>query len=309
MPTPPLDPQEEARRISTWQRLGRRRNAAAAELGISPNTLDHTIERWSRRREQPPRTHLVIPDAHATPGVSNARFEWLGRLVVDLRPDVIIDLGDWSDMPSLCLYDREVKRREFIGRSYKEDVAVARDALERFEAPLLDHNAKRQKPFRPRKVKLYGNHDFRIQRALLADPVQLDGLISLQDLGAEEWGWEVHDFLKMVEIDGILYSHYFTSGPMGRPIAGKHHAANLVAKTLMSATCGHSHARDFKTVTRADGRKVHGLVAGCYFEHFMDYAGQANADVWRGVVIKRNVRDGDYDPEFLSLEAIRKRYG
>ena len=44
------------------------------------------------------RTHLVIGDSHAKPGINNDRYTWAGRLAVDLKPDVIIDIGDWADM-------------------------------------------------------------------------------------------------------------------------------------------------------------------------------------------------------------------
>ena len=65
-------------------------------------------------------THLVIPDQHAHPDNNNDRFEWLGKLIVDLKPDVVINLGDMADMPSLCTYDKGTKG--FEGRRYKQDV-------------------------------------------------------------------------------------------------------------------------------------------------------------------------------------------
>jgi len=30
---------------------------------------------------------------------------------------------------------------------------------------------------------------------------------------------------------------------------------------------------------------------------------------WRGLVYLRNVEDGIYDPEFISIESLRKEYG
>ncbi len=50
--------------------------------------------------------HVVIGDAHAKPEVSNRRFEWLGKFLLDTalaNPDdnvKVIDLGDWEDMSS-----------------------------------------------------------------------------------------------------------------------------------------------------------------------------------------------------------------
>ena len=63
------------------------------------------------------KTHLVIPDSHAHPDYSNERYDWLAELILDIKPDVVIDIGDWFDMPSLCSYDRGTKG--FEGRRFQ----------------------------------------------------------------------------------------------------------------------------------------------------------------------------------------------
>lgn len=256
-------------------------------------------------------THLVIGDAHSKPGVSNERFEWLGRLCLDRRPDVIIDIGDWADMESLCSYDKGTK--SFEGRRYAADCAAARDARQRFDAPIAAYNDMRarngKKQYRPRKVSTLGNHEHRIVRAVEMSP-NLEGALDLQHLGAETYGWEVHPFLEIVNVDGVHYSHYHTSGVMGRPVgmSGEHPASQTLKKKYVSCTSGHIHVRDFTERARADGTKILGLVAGCYFEHMEPYAGPANDMWWRGVVLCHNVENGEYDPEFISIERVREMY-
>jgi hypothetical protein len=39
------------------------------------------------------------------------------------------------------------------------------------------------------------------------------------------------------------------------------------------------------------------------------WAGECEKMWVNGVVVKRNVREGVYDPQFISLEALRKEYG
>ena len=87
-------------------------------------------------------THLVIPDAHAHSDHHNKRFEWLGRLIVDIKPTTVIMLGDWADMPSLCSYDKGTKG--FEGRRYWKDVNAAIDAQERMFKPI--RKAKKKHP-------------------------------------------------------------------------------------------------------------------------------------------------------------------
>lgn len=250
-------------------------------------------------------SHLVIPDSHAHPDYNNRRFNWLGELIVDLKPDVVINLGDMADMPSLCSYDKGTKG--FEGRRYHKDINAVLDAQERMFAPI-----KRAKKKRPRFVMLEGNHEHRIERAISSDAAHLEGIISLDDLGYEDFGWE---FVKyngstpgIIEIDGIAYAHYFTSGIMGRPMGGVHPAYQLLTKQFMSCTQGHTHTTDYCVRTAANGRMIMGLVAGVYQDYFADFAGEANELWWKGVIFKQNVEDGKYDPQWISMEAIKKAY-
>jgi hypothetical protein len=60
----------------------------------------------------PGRSHLVIPDAHAMPGLDNRRFDWLGQFIIDTKPDVIVCIGDFFDMAALCKYDKGTTEAE-----------------------------------------------------------------------------------------------------------------------------------------------------------------------------------------------------
>jgi hypothetical protein len=57
------------------------------------------------------------------------------------------------------------------------------------------------------------------------------------------------------------------------------------------------------------GKAVNVVVAGCYFGHHQDYAGNDNNRWWRGVLVLRNVKDGDFDLEQVSYEALEQKYG
>lgn len=254
-------------------------------------------------------THLIIPDSHAHPDFNNDRFGVLGKFIVDLRPDVIVNLGDMADMPSLCSYDKGTKG--FEGRRYKKDVEAVIDAQEKLLGPLkqVQKNLKKakKKPYNPRMVLTIGNHEQRISKATSLDAV-LDGTISLDDLKYKEYGWEVIPFLDVVEIDGVCYSHYFTSGVMSRPISGEHAAFSMITKNFKSCTQGHTHTRDFCERTDPLGNRIIGLVAGVYQDYWADFAGPANKMWWSGVIVKTNVHQGQYDLEFISMDTLKKEY-
>ena len=251
--------------------------------------------------------HLVIPDSHADPAHSNERYDWLGQLIVDLKPDVIINLGDQADMPSLCSYDKGTKG--FEGRRYKKDIDANLDANYRIFQPMRELRAKQiYKKYTPKTVFCIGNHEHRITRAINAEAI-LDGTISLDDLGNDLFWDTIVPFMESIVVDGIAYSHYFISGVMCRPISGINPCRMMLNKLSMSATCGHAHTRDFAEATRADGKRIQAMVAGSFIDYHADYASAANNLWWRGVVIKRNVIDGQYDHEWVSIEELRRRYG
>lgn len=250
-------------------------------------------------------THLVIPDAHAHPDFHNKRFTWLGKLVADIKPDTVIMIGDWADMPSLCTYDYGTKGYE--GRRYLKDIEAAIDAQEKFFKPI---RAKKKKL--PRFIMLEGNHEHRIERAISTDAARLEGIISLDDLQYKDYGWEFVPYYGstpgVAEVDGVAYAHYFTSGIMGRPIGGVHPAYQLIHKQYQSCTQGHTHTTDYCVRTNATGRDLHGLVCGVYQDYIADFAGEANMMWWRGVIVKRDVTLGTYDPEWIGLDRIKREY-
>jgi hypothetical protein len=250
------------------------------------------------------RSHLIIPDAHAHPDFNNDRFSWLSSLIRDLKPDVVINLGDGADMPSLCSYDKG--KGSFVGRTYRKDIDAFLDSQDRLWSPL-----KRSKKKLPESVYLIGNHEERIGRALNAQP-ELQGTISYEDLELSRWYDQVVPYdggtPGVIDVDGVHYAHYFVSGVMGRAIGGEHPGYSLVTKRLCSSTCGHVHTLDFCSRTNGFGRKTLGLVAGVYQDYRASWAGGANDLWWRGVIFKRNVEDGCYDPQFISLDQIKKEY-
>lgn len=255
-------------------------------------------------------THLVIPDSHATPDADNRRFDWLGNLILDLRPDVIVHLGDFASMDSLCSYDRG--KKDFEGRRFKRDVEAAHDANRRIMEPLREYNQRRrelkERQYRPTMYLLGGNHDEGRINRVIQDSPELEGIVALEALGYEEWGWEYVPFQEVLEVDGVSYCHYMPSGVMGRPIGGINHARSLLMKCHKSVTVGHGHMWNEATDVTADGRRMWGLSAGCYMDHIPKYAGNVARFWWEGVALKHGVKDGDYDLERISIREVERRY-
>lgn len=245
-----------------------------------------------------PRVHLVIGDSHARFDIPNTRYTTLGRFIAKLRPDVIVDIGDWWDMPSLGKYD--VGKACFEGRRYWKDVAAGMDAQERVQREL-----DQCRGYRPYKLRCLGNHENRINKVADADP-RFFGLISTHDLQSLHYGWDERPFLSAQVVDGIAYQHYFTSGVMGRPIGGETPARMLLIKQHISAVQGHDHLFSYAERTDPTGHRLCAATAGCYFSHTEQYAGPANLMWRRGLLVLRDVVDGTFDPEWWSMERVER---
>jgi len=253
---------------------------------------------------------LVIPDSHASPDESLERFKWLGEFIVDNKPDVIVDIGDRADLSSLSTYDKGTKR--FEGKRYKKDLEAVHEANKLLLEPLKRLQAKQRRLkhrlYKPRLVMCLGNHEQRIMRAVNSSP-ELDGVLSYNDLGYYD-DWEVYDFLDIVNINDILFSHYFVSGVMSRPIGGVNSAKSQLSKTYCSCVSGHSHLLDYAEDTNADGKKIQSLVCGVYVEDNPSWNTIQAYSKWSsGICLLNNAHNGVYDLERISIETMRNRYG
>lgn len=251
---------------------------------------------------------LVIPDCQVKPGVPLRHLEWIGRYIVEKRPDVIVNIGDFSDMPSLSSYD--VGKKDFEGRRYKSDVDATiygQKLLFKELRNLREEQARfKKKMYSPRLVLTLGNHENRINRAVNNDP-KLDGVLSIDDLKYQEFGWEVSTFLEVVVINGVAFSHYFPTGVAGRPPS----TANAqLTKQHMSCISGHQQGRQVAYGKRADGKRVTSIIAGsCYLHDEAYIGGPQQNKYWRGILMLHEVVDGEFDEMFVSLNYLEGKYG
>jgi hypothetical protein len=281
-------------------------NKAASALSIGRRTIDEGIVSLKRKAalqcKPKGQRFLVLPDVQAKPGLDFSYLKRYGQYMLEKRPDVVVCIGDWADMPSLSSYDKG--KKSFEGRRYKRDIEAAQFAMQAFLSPMEEYNKAAKKPYKPRMVMTLGNHEDRINRAVNDDP-KLDGVMSIKDLAYEEYGWEVHDFRKVVIIEGVAFSHYFSTGVMGRPASS---AAAQLRKTNMSCFAGHKQGKEIAYGYRADGCTITSIICGSAYEHDEDYLGPQGNKHWRGIFMLHEVQDGSFDEMPVSLNYINRKY-
>jgi len=235
---------------------------------------------------------LVIPDTQIEPGVPTQHLAWIGKYIRDKKPDIVCMIGDWWDLPSLGVYDKG--KKAFEGRRYKADVKAGNDAMD-----LMTSQYRGISGYSPEEHFFTGNHEQRLERAVEAQ-AELDGVIGYQDLNLK--GWIVHPFLEVVELEGIKFAHYFTSGLYGRPVSS---AAALLKIAPGSAIMGHTQKVDM-CIHEKSGEIA--LMVGTAYLHSPNYLGPQGNNCRRQVVMLNECRDGIFDPMFVSLKFLERKY-
>jgi hypothetical protein len=242
------------------------------------------------------RRHFIIPDRQAKPGVPLDHNLWLGKAIAKYRPDVLIDLGDNADFPSISSY---ASPRDREGARLQQDIEAAKEA----DRLLFEGMGG----FRPKRmVRLRGNHEDRLTRFLSEHPV-LEGLVGLHLLN--DGAWEVVPFENgapgVIAIDGVTYAHYFANPNTGRPIGGT--ATYKLAAIGAPFVQGHVQGYDIGTRQYATGRVVRGIVAGSCYLHDEPYKGAANGHD-RCAVVLNEVRNGRFSEMPLTLDYLCREY-
>lgn len=241
-------------------------------------------------------THVIIPDTQVEPGRSIDHLWWASAYMndyVDNDTVRVIHLGDHWNMGSLSSYDKGKGYME--GRRYLSDIESGNQAFGLLNCEIAE--LPWEKHF------LMGNHEARINKAAESD-IQLEGLLTLDH--CDTLDWERHNFLDIVELDGIAYSHYFyhpnTSRAYGGEIEGR-------LKTIgRSFIMGHQQGLKFAARYIGDKQQI-GIAAGSFYEHQEHYMGPQGTGYWRGIIILHDIEDGSCEnPQFVSIEKLKRMY-
>jgi hypothetical protein len=252
--------------------------------------------------------HVVIPDCQIRKEDNTDFLERIGKYIVDMKPDSIICLGDFADMPSLSSYDRGTAKS--WNQTYSEDIDAAKAAMEQLVTPIAKASGRsiknKKRRWIPRMELTLGNHEERIMRYANSSP-ELQGKVSYNDLGYEYFGWNVHDYLKPVEVDGIMYCHFIPNPMTGKPYGGS--AGNILQKVGHSFVVGHKQGVEVATRNLPlTGQAQWGIIAGSCYEHDESYKGYTGNHHFRGILVLNEVENGAFDPMFVSLNYLERNY-
>ncbi|HMQ93532.1 MAG TPA: hypothetical protein PKA33_14050 [Amaricoccus sp.] len=256
---------------------------------------------------------LVIPDAHWRQSDRLDRAYALGRFIMSRRPQAIVWIGDWWDMPSLAAHkapsplgtgDQPTKRE---GLRVVADIESGCQALDAVLSDLNRYNARQrrtghhERQYKPRMVFLAGNHEERLERIPKLHPA-LQGFIDDQAIAdaVARRGIEWHPYLRPVKIAGITFAHCFESPGNRKPIQ----IGSWPAKLPFSAVWGHTHQFHHRTASLPFRQSISALCAGT----FRSAPPPDAPHEWSGVVMLHDAHDGEYDLEQISTDRLLREF-
>lgn len=263
---------------------------------------DSSVFRINTSTESQGPTIVFLPDAQVKPGVDLTYLRCQGKYIAQKKPDVIVCAGDFADMESLSTYDKGKKSAE--GKRVTKDIEAAIAGMIALLTPVRSAQVSHPE-WKPRLVLTLGNHEQRIVRHVEANP-ELAGFLSYDSLRYKEFGWEVYDYLQPVVIGGVTFIHYWPNPFTGKPLGGT--AANILQKVGCSVVQGHKQTLDVATRTLHNGVQQWSIVAGSSYDFDEDYKGFTGNCHYRGIVVMHNVKNGGFDPLFVSTEYLKERF-
>ncbi len=252
--------------------------------------------------------HLIIADTQVKPNHDLSYLLAIGQYIAQKKPDVIVHIGDHFDFESLSSYDKG--KRSFEGRRVKEDLDAGHKGMEYLLSPVKalqeQQRTSKKKIYNPKMVFCLGNHEARADRFANDNP-EFTGFLGTEQLGLEQYGWEVYPYLKPANIDGINYVHYLANPFTGKPYGGN--ALSQLKTVGQSFVVGHKQLLDVAVRPTLDGSMQVGIINGACYPHEEAYKGFQGNFHFRGLTMLHEVKDGFGCPMFVSLDYIMERYG
>ena len=254
------------------------------ELNIKPTHSKQTI--------------LVVADTQCKSEEDLEYMLWIGHYIAEKQPDVIVHIGDHYDFPSLSSYDKGKSSAE--GKRLFKDIEAGNIGFEYLNMAIQKH-----KNYNPRKIFCLGNHEHRLDRYIDDNP-ELIGTLGTDFLPFDKYGWEVHPFLKPVEVNGIFFVHYLVNPFSGKPYGGN--AMNILKTVGRSFVVGHKQCLDIAIRPTIDGKQQIGIVNGACYDHNESYKGYQGNNHFRGLTVLHEAQDGFAVPMFVSLDYMKEKY-
>jgi transposase-like protein len=262
-----------------------------------------TKPRFTVRQDSAPRTEKIrvvcVGDAHDTPGIPDkSRFEWIGKYTKAVKPDVLVQIGDFADLDSL---NTHVPNETYAGRAkptFLADMASFNEALQAINCDgvekhcTLGNHERRLYLFEDRAPEAYGMMQFELQRIF------------------ERNDWTFSPYGEITFYGGVGFVHAALNR-LSKTYGGKNAEQTIANDCLHDLVIGHSHTdRKHRAAKIGHNNEVQIINTGCALPqgYMFPYAQHATTG-WSYGICDFTIQHGHVQSQhFVTMAELEERY-
>jgi hypothetical protein len=215
----------------------------------------------------------------------------------------LVQVGDWSTNDSVSIHDKNDTRRGRLKPPIKDDLDNLLASHQAFERG-------RSADYKPKRVFLKGNHEYRFERFENANPEAHETFTLQRDQTFAQFGWQTRPYGEIWYCEGVGFTHHPTNGA-GRAFGGKTGPQRAANETTVPIVSGHTHRRQVHDAPKIGPlERVSMVEIGCgmLWGEIEDYASHSLTG-WYWGIVPMTVCNGEItDLEFVSMRRLRSRY-
>lgn len=247
---------------------------------------------------------IVMGDAHDDPTIPDkSRFEWAGKYAAEAKADVLVSIGDFLNMNSLCFH---VPDENYSGKAkptFITDILSGKQAFAALNSGLGNWN--------PEKHLTVGNHENRLYRQEDSAPSSMGMYQSLFDECVSGAGFTYSAYGDTHLIGGVGFTH-IPLNIMGRPSSARH-LNSLGNDSIRDLVFGHRHRATAQPFPKIGGTSVTLVDSGCYLPwgyKKMESFAEHTPGEWSYVLTDLRIKNRRIvDCNFVSVMTLEERYG
>lgn len=279
------------------------------ELSRTKQALrDATKPRYTIRQDLAGETDslrvIVIGDAHDDPTIPDkSRFEWAGKYAADAKADVVLSIGDFLNLNSLCFHIPDENYSGKAKPTFLADIASGKLAFDALNSGLGNWN--------PEKHITVGNHENRLYRMEDQTPSAAGMYHALYDELLTNSGFTYSAYGDTTLYGGVGFTH-IPLGIMGRPSSARH-LNGLGNDSVRDLVFGHRHRATAQPFPKIGGITVTLVDAGCFLPwgyKKMESFAEHTPGEWSYVLTDLRIKGRRIvDVNFISVPSLQERYG
>lgn len=243
---------------------------------------------------------VCIGDAHDSPNIPDkSRFEYMGLYINEIKPDIVIQIGDFATLDSL---NGHIPNETYQGKSkpsFMADMVSFNEALDAMQIEgaerhcTLGNHERRLYHFEDRAPEAYGMMQCELQKVF------------------ERHKWTFSPYGMPYIVGGVSFVHCALNS-LGKSYGGKNAENTIANDAIGDWVIGHSHRERMHRAAKLGANNFVKIVnVGCALpDGFIEDYARHTLTGWSYGISDMTIHNGHIqDYHFVSMNHLDERYG